>query len=156
MCDSLLAEQTPKRLLECRSNLYELLVHAIPPRTIIKTMVDYLVTRVDESLKAAIVEKAAFYELRVRNGNKAIFHLEAFVVAVMTMVKSVSRAQASKQKYNGMLSRASFPRSSTWGLSGMSDRLLRQSLFSLQFRLILNQATTCTIKSIPTIYLQTV
>lgn len=92
MCDVLLSEQTPAKLLECRQHLYELLVHAIPPRTIIKTMVDYLVTRTDESLRAAIVEKAAFYELRARGGSggaKAIFHLEAFVAAVMTMVKSV-------------------------------------------------------------------
>ncbi|CAO1638254.1 unnamed protein product [Parajaminaea phylloscopi] len=92
MCDIILSEQTPAKLLECRQHLYELLVHAIPPRTIIKTMVDYLVTRTDESLRPAIVEKAAFYELRARGGSggaKSIFHLEAFVAAVMTMVKSL-------------------------------------------------------------------
>ncbi|CAO1636962.1 unnamed protein product [Jaminaea pallidilutea] len=92
MCDVLLSEQTPAKLLEVRNHLYELLVHAIPPRTIFKTMVDYLVTKTDESLRASIVEKAAFYELRTRGGSggaKAIFHLEAFVAAVMTMVKSL-------------------------------------------------------------------
>ncbi|CAO1639414.1 unnamed protein product [Sympodiomycopsis kandeliae] len=89
MCDGFLSQQTPKKLLDTRNCLYELLVHAIPPRKIIKTMVDYLVTRVDDTLKPAIVEKAAFYELRVKNGNKAIFHLEAFVAAVMTMIKSL-------------------------------------------------------------------
>lgn len=94
MCDGLLNEQSPKQLLACRNNLYELLVHAIPPRTIIKTMVDYLVKRVDESLKVPIVEKAAFYELRMRAGSKVIFHLEAFVAAVMTMVKSVSHGSS--------------------------------------------------------------
>lgn len=97
LCDLILAEQSPAKLLECRTHLYELLVHAIPPRTILKTMVEYLVGggRVDETLRAPIVEKAAFYELRTRGGGgggggKAIFHLEAFVAAVMTMVKSVS------------------------------------------------------------------
>ena len=75
--------------------MYELLVHAIPPRTILKTMTDYLVTRVDEALRPAIVEKAAFYELRTRNSAKAIFHLEAFVAAVMTMIKSVSSRRMS-------------------------------------------------------------
>jgi replication factor C subunit 3/5 len=90
MCDSLLSEQTPQRLLAIRNNLYELLVHAIPPKTIIKSMVDYLVTRVDESLRIGIVEKAAFFEGRTKSSNKAIFHLEAFAVAVMTMIKSVS------------------------------------------------------------------
>ncbi|PWN18692.1 putative RFC5-DNA replication factor C, 40 kd subunit [Microstroma glucosiphilum] len=89
MCDSLLSEQTPQRLLAIRNNLYELLVHAIPPKTIIKSMVDYLVTRVDESLRIGIVEKAAFFEGRTKSSNKAIFHLEAFAVAVMTMIKSL-------------------------------------------------------------------
>lgn len=94
LCDVILAEQSPSKLLECRGHLYELLVHAIPPKTIIKTMVEYLVGKVDASLRPAIVEKAAYYELRTRGmnagGGKAIFHLEAFVAAVMTMVKSVS------------------------------------------------------------------
>lgn len=95
-CDLLLAEQTPARLLSCRNALYELLTHAIPPRTIIKTMVDYLVSgsRVDESLRMGIVQKGAFYEARIsgRGGQgqgKAIFHLEAFVVGVMTMIKGL-------------------------------------------------------------------
>jgi replication factor C subunit 3/5 len=64
--------QTPQRLLEVRGKLYELLVHAIPPRLIIKTLTDCLVLKCDEELKGAIVEKAAFYELRCRQGAKAM------------------------------------------------------------------------------------
>lgn len=57
----ILAEQTPTKLLEVRGKIYELLVHAIPASLIIKTLTDNLVSRVDESLRAPIVEKAAFY-----------------------------------------------------------------------------------------------
>lgn len=70
--DLILSEQTPKQLLEVRGKLYELLVHAIPARLIIKTLTDCLVLKVDEELKGAIVEKAAMYELRCRQGAKAM------------------------------------------------------------------------------------
>ncbi|PWN40121.1 P-loop containing nucleoside triphosphate hydrolase protein [Ceraceosorus guamensis] len=86
--DAILSEQSPQRLLDVRGKLYELLVHAIPPRLIIKTITDRLVRRVDESLRPLIVDKAAFYEIRARQGTKAIFHLEAFVASVMSIIKA--------------------------------------------------------------------
>ena len=42
-----------------------------------QTLADRMVDRVDETLKADIVHWAAFYELRMRAGNKKIYHLEA-------------------------------------------------------------------------------
>ncbi|EPQ27540.1 uncharacterized protein PFL1_05078 [Pseudozyma flocculosa PF-1] len=86
--DLILSDPSPAKLLEVRGKLYELLVHAIPATVIIKTITDRLVVRLDESLRAAVVEKAAFYELRCRTGSKVIFHLEAFVAQVMHMQKS--------------------------------------------------------------------
>lgn len=59
--DAILSEQSPQRLLDVRGKLYELLVHAIPPRLVIKTITDRLVRRVDENLRPLIVDKAAFY-----------------------------------------------------------------------------------------------
>lgn len=41
----------------------------------------------DESLKADVMYWAAFYERRMRAGNKKIFHLEAWVVKVMSLYK---------------------------------------------------------------------
>lgn len=87
--DMILTEQSPARLLAVRARLYELLVHAIPASLVFTTLVEYLVTRVDASLRASIVEKAAFYELRSATGNKPIFHLEAFVAQVMYLQKSL-------------------------------------------------------------------
>ncbi|WFD34701.1 Replication factor C (RF-C) subunit [Malassezia cuniculi] len=94
--DMILNEQTPSALLAVRGRLYELLVHAIPASLVFKTLVDYMVRRVDESIRAGIVEKAAYYvrttayqELRSATGSKPIFHLEAFVAQVMFMQKSL-------------------------------------------------------------------
>jgi replication factor C subunit 3/5 len=70
--DMIISEQSPKQLLEVRGKLYELLVHAIPARLIIKTLTDCLVVKVDEELRGPIVEKAAMYELRCRQGAKAM------------------------------------------------------------------------------------
>lgn len=41
----------------------------------------------DESLKADVMYWAAFYERRMRVGNKKIFHLEAWVIKVMCLYK---------------------------------------------------------------------
>ena len=41
----------------------------------------------DESLKVDVIYWAAFYERRMRVGNKKIFHLEAWVVKVMSLYK---------------------------------------------------------------------
>lgn len=41
----------------------------------------------DEALKADVMHWAAFYERRMRIGNKKIFHLEAWVIKVMCLHK---------------------------------------------------------------------
>ncbi|CAL1716590.1 unnamed protein product [Somion occarium] len=87
VADMIIQEQSPQRVMEVRSKLYELLVHCIPPNVILKTIADHVVDKVDESLKADIIHWAAIYEVRLRNGNKKIFHLEAWVVKVMTLYK---------------------------------------------------------------------
>ncbi|KDN42602.1 P-loop containing nucleoside triphosphate hydrolase protein [Tilletiaria anomala UBC 951] len=87
--EMILKQQTPEQLLAVRGKLYELLVHAIPSTLILKTLVNHLVTRVDASLQPQIIDKAAFYQLRLRQGNKAILHLEAFVAQVMAMQKQL-------------------------------------------------------------------
>ena len=43
--------------------------------------------QIDETLKADVMYWAAFYERRMRVGNKKIFHLEAWVVKVMSLYK---------------------------------------------------------------------
>ncbi|KAI0072954.1 P-loop containing nucleoside triphosphate hydrolase protein [Panus rudis PR-1116 ss-1] len=87
VADMIIQEQTPQRVLEVRSKLYELLTHCIPPTIVLKTIADRVVDQVDEALKADIIHWAAIYEVRLRVGSKKIFHLEAWVVKVMALYK---------------------------------------------------------------------
>lgn len=85
--NQILSEQTPAKLEKVRERLYELLAQGIPPDTIFKTLVENLVKKCDMSLKAKTVEFACLYEHRMQQGNKHIFHLEAFVANFMAIYK---------------------------------------------------------------------
>ncbi|PPQ64196.1 hypothetical protein CVT24_008614 [Panaeolus cyanescens] len=87
VADLIISEQSPARVMEVRAKLYELLSHCIPPTIILKTIAERVVDKVDEALKADIMHWAAFYEVRMRVGSKKIFHLEAWVVKVMSLYK---------------------------------------------------------------------
>lgn len=76
-------ERSPAMILQVRAKLYDLLTHCIPATMVIKTLCWKLCERVDEVLKADVVHWAAFYEHRIRQGSKVIFHLEAFVAKFM-------------------------------------------------------------------------
>lgn len=83
----MIAEQTPRKLLEIRGRLYELLTHAIPCDLIFKGLLEEVMKNCDLTLKADIIKSAAELEHRMRNGSKAIFHLEAFVAKFMKIYK---------------------------------------------------------------------
>lgn len=85
--NQILMEQTPAKLEKIRERLYELLAQGIPPDTIFKSLVENLVQKCDMSLKAKTVEFACIYEHRMQQGNKHIFHLEAFVANFMAIFK---------------------------------------------------------------------
>ncbi|RDD39266.1 Replication factor C subunit 3 [Trichoplax sp. H2] len=84
---AIVEQQNPKRLLEVRARLYELLCHCIPPDVIIKGLLSELIVNSDGQLKTEITALAAFYEHRIQMGRKAIFHLEAFVAKFMSIYK---------------------------------------------------------------------
>ncbi|KAL2480878.1 Replication factor C subunit 3 [Abeliophyllum distichum] len=87
IASSILKEQSPKRLFEVRGKLYELLVNCIPPDIILKRLLYELLKKLDSELKHEISHWAAYYEHRLRLGQKAIFHLEAFVAKFMSIYK---------------------------------------------------------------------
>ncbi|KAF9563186.1 P-loop containing nucleoside triphosphate hydrolase protein [Agrocybe pediades] len=87
VADLIIGEQSPARVMEVRSKFYELLSHCIPPTVILKTVAERVVEKVDEAIKADVIHWAAFYEVRMRTGNKKIYHLEAWVVKVMSLYK---------------------------------------------------------------------
>ncbi|KAL7847468.1 hypothetical protein AOLI_G00221860 [Acnodon oligacanthus] len=85
--NAIVSQQSPQRLLEVRARLYELLTHCIPPEIIMKGLVSELLNNCDGHLKAEVAQMAAYYEHRLQLGNKAIYHLEAFVAKFMAIYK---------------------------------------------------------------------
>ncbi|KAJ8534370.1 hypothetical protein K7X08_007694 [Anisodus acutangulus] len=88
IASDIMKEQSPKRLFEVRGKLYELLTNCIPPEIILKRLLFELLKKLDSELKHEVSHWAAHYEHRMRLGQKAIFHLEAFVAKFMSIYKS--------------------------------------------------------------------
>lgn len=80
-------EQSPKRLYMVRGKIYELLVNCIPPVVVLKRLLFELMKKLDSELKHEVCHWAAYYEHRMRLGQKAIFHLEAFIAKFMSIYK---------------------------------------------------------------------
>lgn len=84
----IMREQSPKNLYLVRGKLYELLANCIPPELIIKKLLAELLKRLDDDIKQEVVQHAAFFEHRLQEGSKAIFHLEAFIARFMCTYKT--------------------------------------------------------------------
>lgn len=87
IANDIVGEQSPKRLFLVRNKLYELLINCIPPELILKRMMHELMRKLDSEVKHEVCHWAAFYEHRLQSGQKAIFHLEAFVAKFMSIYK---------------------------------------------------------------------
>jgi len=68
---------------ENRSSCYTYNKHFL----VLQGLITELVTNCDGSLKTEVTNMAAHYEHRVHQGNKAIYHLEAFVAKFMSIYK---------------------------------------------------------------------
>ncbi|CAH9102374.1 unnamed protein product [Cuscuta europaea] len=88
VASDIMKEQSPKRLFQVRGKLYELLSNCIPPDVILKRLLFELMKKLDSELKHEVCHWAAYYEHRMRLGQKAIFHLEAFVAKFMSIYKN--------------------------------------------------------------------
>eukprot|EP00884_Botryococcus_braunii_P003681 jgi/Botrbrau1/13313/Bobra.0315s0011.1 len=83
----ILSEQSPKQLYLVRGKMYELLINCIPAELIFRRLTTELLTKLDSDFKFQVAENAAMYEHRLQEGQKAIFHLEAFVARFMSDYK---------------------------------------------------------------------
>nr|XP_043632878.1 replication factor C subunit 3 [Erigeron canadensis] len=88
IASDIMKEQSPKKLFQVRGKLYELLVNCIPPEVILKRLLSELLKKLDDEVKLEVCHWAAYYEHRMRLGQKAIFHIEAFVAKFMSIYKS--------------------------------------------------------------------
>lgn len=84
---SIISEQSGERIMQVRTHLYELISHCIPADLVMKKLAFSLIQKIPMALCAEIIEQAAVYEHRLRLGNKAIYHLEAFVAKFMFLYK---------------------------------------------------------------------
>lgn len=82
-------EQSVQSLAKIREKLYELIVFGIPADTIFTTLLDELLQNCDFGVGSQIVTQAASYEHRMSQGNKEIFHLEAFVAKCMALLQNM-------------------------------------------------------------------
>ncbi|KAK9467345.1 P-loop containing nucleoside triphosphate hydrolase protein [Lipomyces arxii] len=88
IADDMIQEHTAARILKVRAKLYDLLSHCIPAEVILKTLLFKLLPRIDNELKPEVVRWAAFYEHRLHQSSKVIFHLEAFVAKFMRIMET--------------------------------------------------------------------
>lgn len=101
-----------------RGKLYELLVSCVPPEQVMRTLSEELLKKLDDDMKhdvrapllrvwptwspawrgwvltraLQVVEWAAYFEHRMQEGSKAIFHLEGFVTRIMSVYKQWAQA----------------------------------------------------------------
>ncbi|KII67373.1 Replication factor C subunit 3 [Thelohanellus kitauei] len=87
LANEMLQSQTPEKLMQIRTQFYELLSKCIPVDIIFKELLISLLPFCDKPMKNHVVQIAALYENRSRRGSKAIFHLEAFVAHFMMIYK---------------------------------------------------------------------
>eukprot|EP00762_Andalucia_godoyi_P005901 ANDGO_06888.mRNA.1 hypothetical protein len=80
----IIEKQAPVTVLAVRDRFLELLTNCIPADAILTTLVRALLRKCDNVMKQRVLAAAAKFDQRMRRGAKAIFHLEAFVVAFMT------------------------------------------------------------------------
>lgn len=82
-------DQAISTLAKIRENLYELIIFGIPSEIIFNTLLEEMLKNCDLDLGRQIVEQAALYEHRMAQGNKEIFHLEAFVAKCMCLYQNM-------------------------------------------------------------------
>ena len=91
ICKGVFLEQSPRKLIDVRESLNELLGAGLPASIILKTLMHKLLKhdalKDVDGVKREIVKWAAVYEHRVSVGSKDILHLEAFVASFMDMYK---------------------------------------------------------------------
>lgn len=86
--NAMISEQTPRKLLEVRNKLYDLLCLCIPADAILKRLTRELIAKVPEKIHADVISAASQCSHLLRLGSKDEFHLEYFCVQFMATYRS--------------------------------------------------------------------
>ena len=91
ICTGVFLEQSPRKLIDARDSLTELLAAGVPASLVLKTLMHSLLKhealKGHDSVKKDIVKWSAVYEHRICVGSKPILHLEAFIATFMDLYK---------------------------------------------------------------------
>lgn len=85
---AMISEQTPRKLLEVRNKLYDLLSLCIPADAVLKKLTREIIAKVPDKIHCDIISAAANCSHLLRLGSKDIFHLEYFCVQFMATFRS--------------------------------------------------------------------
>ena len=88
IANGMIQEQTPRKLLEVRNKLYDLLSVCIPSDAILRKLMRQLLLQSPAKLHSEIIAAAANCAHLLRLGSKDEFHLEYFCVQFMAMFRS--------------------------------------------------------------------
>ncbi|KAL0228944.1 hypothetical protein GEMRC1_013564 [Eukaryota sp. GEM-RC1] len=83
----IIADPSPRGVLAVRKMLYELLVRCVPCNVVFSCLTRLLLHQVPFHLKSTVLYSAAQFQHNSVRGSKDIYHLEAFVVSVMSSLK---------------------------------------------------------------------
>ncbi|KAL0223047.1 hypothetical protein P9112_002437 [Eukaryota sp. TZLM1-RC] len=86
--DKIITEPSPKGIVAVRKMLYELLVHCVPCDVIFNTLTRFLLNKItNQEVCNVVIRSAAEFQFNSTKGSKDIYHLEAFVISVMSSLK---------------------------------------------------------------------
>lgn len=91
IADDIVKSRSVETLMTIRTVLYDLLAHCIPPTVVLKSITFSLITKVSPDIGPLIIEQSAHYDHRLRQGSKAIFHLEAMVAKYMQIIETFNQ-----------------------------------------------------------------
>ncbi len=87
LASELMKESSASKLKSLREPLLKLLVNGVPADIIILNLVKELCVKIkSDEVKRQIIHWSSFYDNRVQNGSKSLFHLEALFARIMLII----------------------------------------------------------------------
>lgn len=81
------SSQTINTIIDIRSKLNKLLVDCIPPKNILKRIFKNIMENINEDQLQELSSLTAKYDGRLELGAKSIFHLEAYILSIVTHIR---------------------------------------------------------------------
>lgn len=83
----IMKDQSNTTILNVRTQLNEMLIKCIPPKLILKILFKTALTKMNKTKHLNLCRISAKYDGRITLGTKSIFHLEAYIIALMMLFR---------------------------------------------------------------------